>query len=79
MFNTLDVTNSIQLLISVNQAFEQLATPAEERHKSTIYDDAIFIDVIGRALDKAEAIKARRKEMQFFRDRGVYTKVKRES
>ena len=62
MYNTLDVTRSMQQLMSVNAALEQLATPAEERHKSTIYDDAIFIDdVIGTVLDKAEAIKARRK------------------
>ena len=36
-------------------------------------------DVTGSVLDKAKTIEARLKEMQFFRSRGVYTKVMRES
>ena len=51
--------------------------PPEE---SEMYRDATFFDdVTGSELNKKEAIKARRKEIQFFRDRGVYTKVSREA
>ena len=44
-----------------------------------MYRDVTFVDdVIGSVLDKGKTIEARIKEMQFFRSRGVYTKVKRE-
>ena len=44
-----------------------------------LYTDADFMDdVTGQVLDKEEAMRARKTEMQFFKQRGVYTKVARE-
>ena len=56
-----------------------MATPAEEDQMDEMYRDVTFVDdVTGSVLDKEKTIEARIKEMQFFRSRGVYTKVKRE-
>ena len=45
-----------------------------------LYHDVTFVyDVTGTVLNKSKAIEARIKEMQFFRSRGVYTKVRRGS
>ena len=45
---------------------------------SKLCEDVIFVDdVTGVQLDKTAAMAARRKEIQFFKDMGVYTKVVR--
>ena len=72
-----DISRPIQRLLNVQQKLEDLIVPPEE---SEMYRDATFFDdVTGSELNKKEAIKARRKEIQFFRDRRVYTKVSREA
>ena len=61
------------------QDSQPMATPAEEDQMDEMYRDVTFVDdVTGSVLDKEKTIEARIKEMQFFRSRGVYTKVKRE-
>ena len=60
---------------SVHKKIEDL-TPPEENDMDR--DATFFGDITGSELNKAEAVKARQKEIQFFRDRGVYTKVRRE-
>ena len=46
---------------------------------SCTHDWTCIDDVTGTVVVKSKAIKARIKEMQFFRSRGMYTKVRRES
>ena len=77
MQEAFDITRPIHKLLSIQQKLEKFVTPPEE---SWLYRDVTFIDdVTGAVLDKAEAIKARVKEMQFFKKMGVYTKVPREA
>ena len=53
-------------------------TPHEDEHQYDIYDGQEFYDdASGKILDKKMATAARRAEMKFFRDRGVYSKVMR--
>ena len=43
------------------------------------YSDVTFVDdVTGRVLEKARAIEARKKEIQYFKAKGVYTKTRRQ-
>ena len=45
-----------------------------------MYRDATsFDDIMGSDLNKKEAVKARRMEIQLFCDRGIYTKVRRKA
>ena len=47
---------------------------------SHIYEGRDFYDdVSGAKLDHSMAVQARRAEMEFFKRRGVYSKVRRES
>ena len=53
--------------------------PEEVPDLSHLYDGQEFVDDIsGMPLDKKQAIKARILEMEFFRKKGVYSKVKRQ-
>ena len=76
MQEVFDISRPMKQLLSVQQKIESLVIPPEEYD---MYRDATFFDdITGSELNKAEAVKARLKEIQFFRDRGVYTKVRRE-
>ena len=76
MAKTYDVTGQFGELLRV----EELQTVPEEVPDLThLYDGQDFVDdVSGMPLDKKQAIKARILEMEFFRKKGVYTKVRRE-
>ena len=77
MQEVFDISRPLKQLLSVQQKIEKLMCPPEEHG---MYQDATFYDdITGSELNKAEAVKARLKEIKFFRDRGVYTKVWRES
>ena len=52
--------------------------PPEEASLDHFYSDVTFDDVTGRVLDKAAAVKARKKEIYYFKKKGVYTKTRRE-
>ena len=74
-----DITETFEKLLSVHEKYEPMQTPAEEDPFATLYDGLEFRDDIsGAPLDKEEAIKARRKEIEFFKRLGVYTKVPKE-
>ena len=85
-----DITQPMGKLMALQEQAERLAKleqcckgagacPPEEDVFAQIYDGLDFVDdVSGEPLDKKEAIKARRVEMQYFRDKGVYTKVRRQ-
>ena len=65
------------------QAKMELVEPPHEAEGTTclrdLYEGQEFVDdVSGLPLDKGLATQARRVEMGFFRERGVYTKVPRE-
>ena len=63
----------------ISSTTQCLKTPPEEDPFKDLYEGCEFMDDIhGVPLDREEAIKARRVEMDYFRDMGVYTKVKRE-
>ena len=52
----------------------------EAAEHGDLYDGRYFVDDIsGATLDKKLAVRARRTEIKFFKDRGVYTKCRRES
>ena len=78
MQDTFDITRPLNKLLSVQQKLESLTTTPPEENE--LYRDATFFDdVTGTELDKEEAIKARREEMQFFKKLSVYTKVQKEA
>ena len=63
------------------QSLEQ-TDPPEEDYFEQIYDGNFmeFIDdVSGEPLERADAIAARKVEIKYFKDMGVYTKIKRQS
>ena len=77
----LDITQSLSAMIAATEKAEQLEIVPEERldfdrlyHDCEFYDDAS-----GLQLDKGLATRARETEMKFFKDMGVYSKVKRAS
>ena len=76
MAKTYDVTGQFGELMRL----EELQTvPEEVPDLSHLYDGQEFVDDIsGMPLDKKQAIKARILEMEFFRKKGVYSKVKRQ-
>ena len=74
-----DISQVFGRLMSFQAKVDSIANVPEENPFEHLYDDAEFIDdVTGQPLEKAEAIKARKTEIDFFRARGVYTKVHRE-
>ena len=85
-----DVTQPFGKLMALQSQAEKLMSvkgctvdptcPPEEDPFAGIYDDMEFVDdVTGEPLDKEEATAARRLEMEFFKQKGVYTKVKRQA
>ena len=73
-----DVSKTFGQLLAVQRTME-LATPLEEAIMDQLYKDVTFLDdVTGRVLDKAAAVTARKKEIQYFKEKGVYTKTRRE-
>ncbi len=85
-----DVTQPFGKLMALQSQAERLMSvkgctvdptcPPEEDPFAGIYDDMEFVDdVTGEPLDKEEATAARRLEMKFFKQKGVYTKVKRQA
>ena len=78
MNDCFDITKTFGKLLSVQQKVDELPVPPEEDQLSNLYLDAMFVDdMSGNVLDKEEAIAARRKELEFFKRLGVYTKVKK--
>ena len=74
-----DITRTFGKLLSVQQRIDELPIPPEEDHLNELYRDAIFVDdMSGTELNKEDAVEARRKELEFFKKLGVYTKVKKE-
>ena len=81
-----DATKKRPKVIDVTDKFirvieEQKASPNEEEDEwmKWLYDDVDFVDDVngGKELDKERVIKARKAEMDYFKKRGVYTKVPR--
>ena len=78
MNDCFDITKTFGKLLSVQQQLDELPVPPEEDQLSNLYLDAMFVDdMSGNVLDKQEAIAARRKELEFFKRLGVYTKVQK--
>ena len=81
-----DITQPFGKLMACQQKLEALSSlaaetcPPEEDPFMYMYEDMEFVDdVSGEPLERGEAIKARRLEMDYFRQKGVYTKVVRRS
>ncbi len=79
MGKCLDVTSAFGRLMALQLKSEEMAVPPEEDHMQDfedLYEGMEFIDdVSGLPLDREEAIKARIKELEYFKTMGVYTKV----
>ena len=74
-----DVSKTFAQLLAVQSKIEKLAVPPEEAAMDRLYCDATFIDdVTGKTLDKTKAVEARKKEVEYFKTKGVYTKTKRQ-
>ena len=70
-----DISQPFGRLMAAQLKLEQATVPEEDPF-ACLYEGSEFIDdVTGQHLDKAEAVAARKKEIQFFKQRGVYTKV----
>ena len=70
-------------LEEVRQKFDKMVEPDEEadelqRYRDIYHEREFVDDISGAVLDRELAIRARKLEMDFFRNMGVYTKVKRE-
>ena len=79
MNEVFDITSEFGKLMALREKVESLAATPEEDPFEAIYDGCEFHDdVHDRPLDRAMAIEARRTEMQYFKDMGVYTKVRRQ-
>ena len=78
-----DITQPFGRLMALQERAEQLhavVCPPEEDPFTELYDGLEFVDdVTGEPLVKEEAVKARRLEMEFFKKKGVYSKIKRQA
>ena len=86
-----DISSPFGKLMKLQERAEQLMSlggtrtatgvcPPEEDPFSQIYDGMEFYDdVTGEPLEKKEAVAARKLEIEFFKKKGVYTKVRRQS
>ncbi len=80
MNEVFDITQKFGKLMALEQRMASMVVPPEEDPFSVIYDGFEFHDdVHDKPLDKAMAIQARKTEIQYFKDMGVYTKVRRQS
>ncbi len=74
-----DISQAFEKLLKVQAKVEKLTVPPEEDYLSQLYQDLDFVDdATGAPLDKEMAIRARKLEIDYFREMGVYTKVARE-
>ncbi len=79
MNKVFDITSEFGKLMAMQTKIEELTVTPEEDPFSALYDGFGFHDDIhDRPLDRAMAIEARKTEIQYFKDMGVYTKVRRE-
>ena len=83
MHEVFDITSQFGKLMAFQESIEKMAVPPEEATYDAafeaIYDGCEFYDdVHDRPLDREMAIRARKTEIQYFKDMGVYTKVRRE-
>ena len=80
MNQVFDITSEFGKIMALQEKVESLATPPEEDPFTSIYNGFEFHDDLhDRPLNRELAIKARKTEIQYFKDMGVYTKVKRQS
>ncbi len=81
VYNALDATEEMQNLLTMQENLEKVVPPEEQLDLSeykAMYEGMEFVDdVTGLQLDKDLAVKARRAEMTYFKQRGVYTKEPR--
>ena len=76
MFKANDITEQFNSLMKLDA---MVMAPEEAPSFEDLYGEKDFVDdVSGAPLDKKMAIAARRLEMEFFRRKGVYTKVRAE-
>ena len=79
MCEIFDISTKFGQLMAMQEKVENLVVPPEEDPFEYMYQDCEFHDdVHDRPLDRAMAIKARRTEIEYFKEMGVYTKVRRE-
>jgi len=82
VYESLDPTDTIETLMSLCKEPEHAVPPEESLEMAeymAIYSDLEFVDdVTGVKLDKKEAVKARKTEMEYFKSRGVYDKMPKE-
>ena len=72
-----DISHVFEKLMALQKKTEELVMPPEEDHITHLYEGLEFVDdVTGAPLDKNKAIQARRLEIEYFREMGVYTKMK---
>ncbi len=75
-----DISTRFSQIMALQSKIEDVVVPPEEDNFDMLYKDNEFIDdVTGAPLDKAMAITARRTEMEYVKDMGVYTKVRKKS
>ena len=76
----MEATGTIKQLMAVTEKLEEV--PEEDLgldRLKELYQDLDFVDdLTGEPLDKDEMVKARKLEIEFFKRRGVYKKVRRE-
>ena len=83
--NIFDITTPMGKLLKLQEEAEKMiqmehVNPPEEDFIEQMYEGLEFVDdVSGEPLEKDEAIKARKVEIKYFKDKGVYTKVKRQA
>ncbi len=80
MYEVFDIGTKFGQLMAMQEKIEKMAIPPEETPFEGIYDGFNFYDdVHDRYLDRDMAIKARKTEIEYFKEMGVYTKIKRET
>ena len=73
-----DFQQSMEKLMAVVEKIEPPHEPDVSASFAKLYADHEFVDdMTGMPLDHGMAVAARKKEIDFFRSRGVYTKVRR--
>ena len=77
--NPEEFQQSMERLMAVVEKIEPPHEPEVSASFAKLYADHEFVDdMTGMPLDHSMAVVARKKEIDFFKSRGVYTKVKRE-
>ena len=75
--NTREAPMDVSKVMEALSAMEDRSTPHEDDQWREFYKDVTFFDDVndGKELDKQKVIEARRLEMKYFKEMGVYTKV----